>query len=50
MAFMFRLENEDRSRAAPADAENGGGELERYDTIPLGHTTLRVVDDRDTER
>jgi hypothetical protein len=44
MAFLFRLETADGLPAAPTSAVPNWGP---GDTIPLGHTTLRVVSVRD---
>ena len=49
MAFLFRLETRDGVPAEPPTLTSVVPNWSSGDTIPLGHTTLRVVDVRDDD-
>ena len=43
MAFLFRLQTEDGTRAEPPTLSSAVPNWRAGDTIPLGHRALRVV-------
>ena len=49
MVFLFRLETRDGVPAEPPTLTSVVPNWSSGDTIPLGHTTLRVVDVRDDD-